>query len=303
MKSPAADCYQWLPTPTQTLLLQAALLSGESTRAAWDEWNRRVGDLPRALQGPTRLWTKRLLPLLYSSAQRNGLTADAELITLLKLACAGEATRDEFCRRIGREVLQHLTREKLQPIVIRGFALAETVYPAPHLRHCHDIDIILASGRTERASTILARLGFSAHGDMEDDQLRFVHRSGLELILHRRLFPVDSDTPTLEEMFTRCQDREIAGVLSKSLAPPDSLLHVCAHAWSGERCHSPLWICDVWFLVQWLRASDWTILRDNAHRAGFQKLLNRTLDYLVLELAIDPDQYHHLRTNGLPQEY
>jgi len=50
MKSPATDCYQWLPTPTQTLLLQAALLSGESARAAWDEWNRRVGDLPRALQ-------------------------------------------------------------------------------------------------------------------------------------------------------------------------------------------------------------------------------------------------------------
>jgi len=302
MKSPAADCYPWLPTSTQTLLLQAALLSGESAHAAWDEWNRRVGDLPRALQGVTRLWTKRLLPLLYASVQRNGLTADAALITFLKLACAGEATRDEFCRRIGREVLQHLTRQKLQPIVIRGFALAETVYPASHLRHCHDIDIILASGRTEQVGAILTKLGFSAHGDREDDRLQFVHRSGLPLVLNRRLFPVDADTLPLEEMVARCEDREIAGVLSKSLAPPDSLLHVCAHAWSGERCHSPLWICDLWFLVQSLRASDWTVLRGNARRAGFQKLLNKTLDYLVLELAIDPDQFRHSPTNGLPQE-
>jgi hypothetical protein len=243
-----------------------------------------MGDVRSALGGEDRLWTKRLLPLLLSSVKRNRLAADRQLLTFLKMAYTAEVARDAVCRRTGKEMLRQLTKETLTPIVVRGFAFSETVYEEPSLRHCHDIDLFLEYGGATQVRDVLLRVNFLPDGEMPGDRLRFVHTSGLQVILHRHLFPAGIDTLLLAEVLNRSERRLIAGAMSNVLAPADALLHACTHAWSTEGCWSPMWICDAWFLLAGLRNSDWALACDIAHRAHVEKPLSLTLHYLETEL-------------------
>jgi hypothetical protein len=243
-----------------------------------------MGDVRAALVGKDRVWIKRLLPLLLVSVQRNHLAADRQLLTFLKVAYTAEGARDAACRRLGHELLRQLGNETLTPIVIRGFALSETVYAEPALRHCHDIDLFLEQGGVSRAGNVLSRLGFLPEGGMPGDRLRFVHRSGLPVILHRHLFPGGLDELLFAEAQRRCQSRPIAGALAHVLAPADALFHACTHAGRPGGCRSPMWICDVWFLLAGLRELDWALVADTARRAQAETLLSRTLRYLETEL-------------------
>jgi Uncharacterised nucleotidyltransferase len=275
---------QCLPTPTQTLLLRAALGSGRTAQDAWERWHERMGDVRSALSGKDRLWIKRLLPLLLFSVKRNRLAADRQLLTFLKLAYTAEVARDAVCRRTGNELLRRLGNETLMPVVIRGFALSETVYGEPALRHCHDIDLFLEHGEMSQARHVLSRLDFLPDGGMPGDRVRFVHTSGLQVVLHRHLFPAEIDRLLLAEALHRCESRLIAGAMSTVLGPADALLHACTHAWSTGGCRSPLWICDVWFLLAGLRDSDWALAGHIARRAHAEKPLSLTLHYLETEL-------------------
>jgi hypothetical protein len=279
-----AEPSRCLPAPTQTLLLRAAVLAAEPARAAWRLWLERGEDVRRALQGRDRLWTKRLLPLLWVAVHRHRLTADAGLRTLLKMAYAAEALRDALCRRGGRAVLRRLTQEGLAPVVIRGFAFAETVYDEPCLRHCHDIDLLVANGGARQAQETLTRLGFAADGESRGGRLRGIHPSGLQVTLHGSLFPAGVDARLETAALERCERQTIAGTPSTVLAPVDALLHACAHAWGREGFRSSMWICDLWFLLVRQRDTDWTAAAGGARRARLVKPLALTLEYLATAL-------------------
>jgi hypothetical protein len=260
------------------------VLAGDPARDAWRRWQARGEDVRQALQGHDRLWTKRLLPLLWVAVQRHRLAADAGLRTLLKLAHAAESLRDAFCRRGGRAVLRRLAREGLAPVVIRGFAFSETVYDEPCLRHCHDIDLLVANGGALRARTALSRLGFAVDGAPRGGRLRCVHPSGLQVTLHGSLFPAGVDARLEAAALERSERRTIADTPATVLAPVDALLHACAHAWGREGFRSSMWICDLWFLLARERDTDWTAAAGGARRARLGKPLARTLEYLATAL-------------------
>jgi hypothetical protein len=281
---PGAEPPGALPTPTQTLLLRAALLAGDPARDAWRQWREGGGHVRQALQGPDRRWTKRLLPLLWISVARHRLTADAELQTFLKLAYTAESVRNAFCRREGHAVLRRLTQEGLAPVVIRGFAFSETVYDEPCLRHSHDLDLFLPNGGAHQAQTVLTLLGFSAHSEALGTRLRCVHASGLQVTLHGSLFPPGVDARLEADALERCERRTIAEAPSLVLAPVDALVHACAHASSPDGFPSSMWICDLCLLLARRPDADWTAAAGSAGCARVARRLALTLECLATEL-------------------
>jgi hypothetical protein len=288
MKSPPlADTLSViLPTEEQTRLLRACLYSDAAGRRAWQSWREQIGDPVEAL-GRNGPGAGTLLPLLLSALRRNGIDAPSDLLTLLRAARYREELRSKAVAGICREVISGLAAGGISAIVLKGAALAATVYEDRALRHCHDIDILVRVDDLTRAARTLADVGFRpieggakrAAGDV-----RLVHARGLPVELHTRPFRPPSNDAWVAALWSRSREALVAGVPARVLSPADSLLHVCGQAAYSSSRASLLWVCDAWHIVARHPDLDWDVLLEGAVAAHLALPLSATLRYLATEL-------------------
>lgn len=275
-----------LPAPEQTWLLRACLHSAESGRQAWETYRGRAGDLKKAMKRD-RWGGKELAPSLLIALQRNGVVVDEAVLTYLRIAHLREELRTKTYRRILRDVLLTLAAEGVPHIVLKGAALADTVYEDPVLRHCHGINILLHEGDVLRAASVIPPGGFMplAH-KLNPGQRPFtlIHESGLPLHLHQRLFFAKQYNVPFEDLLARSQTGTISGVPTRILSPADNLLHVCIQACFYSGYEAPRWVSDAWQIVARYPNLDWSVLSDCALRNHLALPLSVTLHYLAEEL-------------------
>jgi hypothetical protein len=290
-----------LPTPLQTLLFRACLHSGEAGVRAWEARSERVGDPLRTLRDAGRE-TSRLLPLLLS-ALRNGIEASAPLLTYLRAAYLSERLRSQTYRRICGSALAAIAEVGVPTIVLRGAALAETAYSDPALRHCHDIKLFVPMEDVARAARALAARGFGpsrrTRGAGIDSTL--LHRSGLPLRLHGRLFRLPQYDVPFEDVWTRSRTESIAEVPVRVPAPADHLLHIFGHASYSSSRSSLRWVCDAWSLVADARALEPELLLVGAVEYRLALPATVGLGYLAreLEAPVRPELLRDLHAAAL----
>lgn len=275
-----------LPTPEQTLLLRTCLLRRDLARQAWEEWRIRHNDGEIGFVGNNSS-IRKLRPLLFNAFQQHDLQADNKTQTYLRAAYLKEELRSKIFRQICRAVLQLLQRDGFAAIVLKGTALAETVYGNPVLRHCHDIDILLPADELSRAANLLPSLGFQRvdpSTQPRNSHVRMEHESELPLELHSGLFEVPYYNVVSSEIQARSQSRLIADIAVKILTPSDSLLHVCGHASYSESRQSLRWVTDAWFIVNRHPDLDWHLLLDCTRRSQLALPLSVMLGYLAEDL-------------------
>src|SRR4030095_15675043 len=275
-----------LPTPEQTLLLRTCLLPRDLARQAWEEWRIRYdcAEIGFAGNNPS---IRKLRPLLFNAFQQHGLQVDNKTKTYLRSAYLKEELRSKLFRQICRAVLQLLQSEGFAAIVLKGTALAETVYGNPVLRHCHDIDILLPDDELSRAANLLPSLGFQRVNpsiQRRNPHVRMQHDSELPVELHSGLFEVPYYNVVSSEIQTRSQSRLIADIPMKILTPSDSLLHVCGHASYSESRQSLRWVTDSWFIIDRHPDLDWDLLLDCVCRSQLALPLSVMLGYLAEDL-------------------
>ena len=273
-----------LPTPEETLLLRVCLSPCESARDAWSQWRSRRNMSGKALLRNSS--ARKLRPLLFNAVQSHSLEIDKEGLTYLRTAYLKEELRDAAVRRICREVLLLLEKERFAPIVLKGIAQAETVYGNPVLRHCHDIDILLPDDELSRPAGFLPSLGFRTCSapDSQSRHLRMVQEFGLPLEFHSRLFEVPYYQTPVSEIRARSRSQVIAGVTAHLLTPADSLLHVCGHASYSSKRASLRWVTDAWFIINRHPQLDWNLLLDCIRRSHLSLPLSVMLGYLADDL-------------------
>ncbi len=271
-----------LPTTEQTDLLRACLHPGASGRQAWQRWQEQVGGLETALNNGTP-GVKSLMPLL----QVSGVVEDSTHRTYVRSAYLREKLRSTTYLSLCRKVLSMLARDNVPVLVLKGAALAETIYEEPALRHCHDIDLLVGHDDMKRATGRLLSLGWTRPNTeigIATDSLWFEHESGLPLELHNRLFRIPYYCAPLDEIWARSQIQPIADISSQILSPPDNLLHVCGHASCCKSRESLRWVSDGWFLIHRHPHLDWELLLDCALQSHLALPLSVTLGYLAKEL-------------------
>jgi hypothetical protein len=276
-----------LPTAEETLLLRACLSSGKSAPTAWKEWQRRRNGLEAGFLG-TNEAVKKLRLLVFNAVRLYGLELDKESQTYLRSAFLKEELRGKIFRRVCRDILLFANNEGIPTVVLKGTALAETVYGNPVLRHCHDIDILIRDQDMSRAVSLLHVIGFKKikpKAEARTVNCKLEHESGLPLNLHTRPFELPYYNALFEEMWERSQSHVIAGVQAKILAPSDNLLHVCGHAFYGSGRESLHWVSDAWFIIARCRDLDWDLLLDCAQRSHLALGLWLTLGYLAEDLS------------------
>ena len=228
-----------------------------------------------------------LRTLLLNALRRNEVAADKTFLTYLRVAHLREEARTNIYRRICGGLLSTLRTEGIGAILLKGAALADTVYPSPVLRHCHDIDILLMDDDLRRAVRALSNQDFMSFDETAEpviDDIKLVHRSGLPLELHSRLFRTPFYNEPLADIWTRSQQQMIADVPARTLSPADNLLHVCVHAFYYESRQSLRWVCDSWFIIDRYPNLEWGMLLDSARRGDLALPLSIILGYLAQEL-------------------
>lgn len=170
-----------------------------------------------------------------------------------------------------RAVLEALAQQDLPVLLLKGAALAYTLYPEPHLRSRCDTDLLLPSrDEAERAWRMLQTLGYqrpnAISGDLISHELGCYKTApgGLThaLDVHWRL----SNNALFAE---RCTFAELAamgvpipplGPQARSLGPVHTLLLACIHRighlpdGSGNRL---IWLYDIHRLAQCFTEEHW----------------------------------------------
>jgi len=284
-----------LPSPEESLLLRVCLSRAELAREAWSLWRSGRNLCDETVLGNSSV--RKLQTLLFSAVQSHSLEIEKEGLTHLRTAYLKEELRSNAFRRICREVLLSLENEGLPAIVLKGTALAETFYPNPVMRHCHDIDILLPEPKLSTAECLMASRGFRVCTDPKPHgQLKLIHKSDLPLVFHSRLFGLPYYNTLLPEIVSRAETRSICGVSAKILAPTDCLLHVCGHASYSSKRSSLRWVVDAWFIIERHPDLDWDLLLDSTRRSNLSLPLSVMLTYMAesMYVAIPPAFLHSL---------
>jgi hypothetical protein len=219
----------------------------------------------------------------FPSAARARLLADAR----------GQISRGLKHKRLVLSVVDALAQEQVTPVLIKGYALAQRLYPQqPLARPSTDVDVLVTTGELDAARRAMARLGLHERRDAsladvfeEHHHLAFVARDAL-VEVHFRLFSgfgghVFDDAAVRSRLCpATCEGRAVW-----RLAPEDEFLYLATHAAN----HSFLrvsWLVD---LQRYLLAEptlDWERMGRDAHEAGFASAVGAALWLLEAGLGV-----------------
>jgi hypothetical protein len=267
-----------LPSRNQTLLLRTCLCFSGAARASWEEWLRgtsRPGDRLRDSRGGF----KRLVPLLGYQLRQQGIHVDPELASHLRAARVREQLRAESVRDLCRLILTPLAAQSIPAVVLRGVMAAHTLYASPGLRHCHDLDLLIAPEHLDAAARVLKTERYS----MVTPRV-WRHESGFPVMLHHTLFRIAAFNRNLGDITLNTVSATIAGAPATLLSPEANLVHLCGHASTTGSQVTPNWAADAWLLlhrhpeIQWRQVIEW------ASRGTLALALSVTLGYLAAEL-------------------
>jgi hypothetical protein len=177
-------------------------------------------------------------------------------------------------RNIGK-VLAQLAESGGDCIVVKGPALAHTVYPDPALRAFNDLDLVVRERDWAAVHRLLVGMGFRQEEDLPQPPPKLVPQAVLYESKYRHLenrwFLVEVHYDDLlnaglasrdvEGFWQRAIQVDIEGVPVKALSLEDQLIHLCAHAhyhgYGRLNCFS-----DIAFIV-----------RDHAAQLDWERLL------------------------------
>jgi putative nucleotidyltransferase-like protein len=160
----------------------------------------------------------------------------------LQSAYYRNAARNTLLFGVVQEVLQACHHRGIAVILLKGAALAETVYPHPAVRPMGDIDLLVRPEALEAVDDSLTALGYrfvdhgrpKAYWRAQHYHLTFQPPPVAPLVvsievhwaLERASRPFRID---LDGLWQRAMPATIAGIKTRILAPEDQLLHLCVH--------------------------------------------------------------------------
>jgi hypothetical protein len=188
-----------------------------------------------------------LLPLAYDRLRRlGGDQVPPEVMANLR-ARYYVRQRQHMCLMIRlAEAVAVLQEEGIEPIVLKGGALAGTVYGNPGLRPMGDLDLLVPRVAMERAGAALSAIGYQLTGRLSVRMEAFQERIGgglewtrkdqlglitidlqhdlLGVDICRHAFPVEHDA-----LWAAARILDAGGTQALQLSAADMLIHLCLH--------------------------------------------------------------------------
>jgi hypothetical protein len=189
-----------------------------------------------------------LLPLAYARLRDlDGDRVPSDIMAHLQATYYTNLRRNLRLQADLAEAVTALQAAGLQPIVLKGGALAGTVYPDPGQRPMVDLDLLVRPGEMEPAGAVLASIGFRLSGGLPTRMVAFQQRfgGGLEYLrqgdfgltridLQHDLIGVDLCRDAFaaepEALWTAARPLPLdRGPDALQLSAVDTLIHLCLH--------------------------------------------------------------------------
>lgn len=233
-----------------------------------------------------------IAPLIYHSLVQSDAVGliPAAAAQPLRNSYYANAARNSLLYDDLQKLLLALRGEKIDVIVLKGAALAETVYPHRALRPMSDIDLLVRKEQLGKVESKLLDIGyrFDGHGRTKEFYLEhryhwvFTKRSDISIEIHWHIKrPEGPFRIGIDSFWERAQWAKIAGVEALVLCPEHLVLYLCQHLWKHKLLGGIRPLCDIAETTKSYRGEiDWTKL---AHTSS--KWDMNPCSYLGLSLA------------------
>jgi Uncharacterised nucleotidyltransferase len=258
-----------------------------------------------------RLTFERLTGLAFAAAEANDLVVTGDSSGELmehQMAAMHHALNLE---RALVKVAAEFDAAEVDFIVLKGSALAHSLYPYPAWRPFGDIDVLVRTIDWEGACDVLRECGFAPKypEPRPGYRARFGHtachanKDGLEFDLHRTLvggpFGLWID---LDELFEQTTTFTLGGKTLRRFDDTAIFAHACIHASLGYRPPLLLPLRDVAQVVAF-RGIDWGRMEDWANRWKLRAVVQHSLIAVAdaLGISLPPPAAHFLETGRAPR--
>jgi hypothetical protein len=186
------------------------------------------------------------------------------------------------------DVLNSFKTEEIDTIVLKGAALAETVYGNIGQRKISDVDILVKERDLNKARDILSALGYKMKFG---SQLFYTKNDSFPMAidLHRNIWElIDNSTrKKIDMVWEDAIPADIAGVKTLIMSPEDSLIYSAVHMAVFHGCIMDKWIEDIKAIIKvYSETIDWEkfVCRSREYEIDiplyyiFQNLLDKGLE-------------------------
>jgi hypothetical protein len=287
--------FQNSPPPSQfckpATVLDNAVVTGGVTGLTADEralCERLIGHATPITDAVVAAARRHRVHLLLAASLTAAEREDSQHHDLLRELRTSAVT---FVRReaLLRDVLARLSGAGIDALVIKGAALAYTIYREPHLRPRVDVDLLVPRASIDVAGCALVDAGWAR--DIEPDaeiasgQRHYHHAlaaaSVEHLDLHWRVANplVFARALPIDDVRSRAVAIPSLGPAARTPCPGDALLLACVHlvAHHGGDGRQLLWLLDVHLLAESLDRDARAQVVDRAARAGLRGVCRTTL--------------------------
>lgn len=209
---------------------------------------------------------------------RDGLRSDAII----------QATIEAYRQSNVREALTALAEAGIPSLLMKGTALAYTIYPLPSLRPCHDTDLLVRDGDWKRVAELLRGVGYvqgiAIPGQLVSHQRMFARRNGPRsshvLDVHRRILNAQSYASllTFDALARSSIPVPALGPSARAPGTIHAMLLACLHRFA----HHPeddrlIWLYDVHLLGQAMTQKDWAQALRLARELGIAAICGQAI--------------------------
>jgi hypothetical protein len=225
-------------------------------------------------------------PLLWHTTRHLDLLPSAVAVDLLRSYYQSAAANLAILRELER-VLQALGAEGIPAVLLKGAALASTVYGDPALRPMADLDLLVRQADAPRALQALSTLGYHrARGEPHPgDALNYENETvlrqqtplGTLIEVHWSLFdsPYHQHALCMDWFWQTALPSHVGDAKTVVLGPEAQVLHLCGHlmlhhgdAWETRL----LWLNDIAeVIIHYQGQLDWDHVL--AHAQAFELVL------------------------------
>jgi len=195
-----------------------------------------------------------IAPLIYHSLQQSAVIdrVPSAAAKALRNSYYLNAARNNLLYTELARILTALSGQSIEVIVLKGAALAETVYAHRALRPMSDIDLLVKSERLADTETTLLNMGYAldsnlkAHYQDHHYHWVFMKKAAPSVEIHWHVqHPTDPFMVDIEGCWRRAESVSIAGVEALVFSPADLLLHLCQHLGQHKFTGGIRPLCDI----------------------------------------------------------